>query len=124
MLRGVQHVRAGYDSLDEKGAEQNRGRDTARDAKGHGGDQVAATGRVVGSAWAENSFDGPLAETLFVRGALNRVRVCHPLCRTTSHARKYADIGPERAAFENQPPVAKGIFHALHYAAEFFDLFP
>jgi hypothetical protein len=75
-------------------------------------------------AGAEHSFHSAFTEAFFIRRALNGIGVCHPLGCATPHSGKYADVGAERATFENQPPVAKGIFHPFHNAAEFFDLFP
>src|SRR5688572_13778335 len=124
MLGGIQHVWARHDPLDEEGAKQNRRRDTARDAESYGGDQIAATGGVIGSPGAEHSFHSTFAEAFFIRRALNRVGVCHPLCRAAADTWKYADVRAEGAALENQPPVAEGIFHAFHDTTQLSNLFP
>ena len=122
MFRGIQHVRARHDPLDQKRPEQDRCGDAARNAKGNRGYQIPASGRVIGSSGAKHSFHSTLAETLLVRRALHRVGVCHPLRRAASHSWKYADIRAESAALENQPPVAEGIFHPLHDTTQLSNL--
>ena len=124
MLGRIQHVGARHDPLDQERAEQDRRGDAARDAKGNRGNQIPSSGRVIGCSGAEHSFHGTFAETLFVRGALNRVGVCHPLRRAASHSWKYADVRAQSAALENQPPVAEGVFHSLHDSAQLCRLAP
>ena len=71
MLGWIQHVWTRHDPLDQKRTEQDRCGDTARDSKSNRGNQIPSPGRVISRSRAKHPFHSPLAETLFVRGALN-----------------------------------------------------
>ena len=112
-----QHVRAGHQSMDQEGAEQNGHGGAAGHAEGDRRNQRTAFLGVVGAFRGDHAAHVPLAE----RGAcaflgLQGVAVGEPVDHRGADAGNRADAAADPGAAHDQPPVAQTILHALPLA--------
>ena len=115
-VRG-QHFRAGSEALDEECAKQDCGAQTARNTEGDRWNKDSSFYSVISRFRSYYPADVSLAELRTVLGAGHSVAVRDPVYDPGAQAGQQPDIGADRAATNNQPPIFPCISHPIQDTA-------